>query len=218
MPRWPRPPIRGAIPTVAPGTARMRPPLPMTSVAQELLDSAARAQSRGGIAASAAFLDRAVTFTADAGQRASRALAAARAKFEAADFRAAESLLAAADAGPLDELGRAELQRMRAQVAFDLRRGRDAPAPARLRSHATAAARSGARERDPPSGAHRDDLCRGAGRRTRRRRGHSRRARRRRRPPAASTRATSCWWDWPPASPTATSPPRRCSARRSPGT
>jgi DNA-binding CsgD family transcriptional regulator len=100
---------------------------PDDGVAQELLDSAARAQSRGGIAASAAFLDRAVTFTADAGQRATRALAAARAKFEAADFLATESLLAAADAGPLDELGRAELQRMRAQLAFDLRRGRDAP-------------------------------------------------------------------------------------------
>ena len=100
---------------------------PDDDVAQELLDSATRAQSRGGIAAAAAFLDRAVTFTADPGQRASRALVAARAKFEAADYLAAESLLAAADAGPLDELGRAELQRMRAQMAFDLRRGRDAP-------------------------------------------------------------------------------------------
>ena len=100
---------------------------PDDGVAQELLDSAARAQSRGGIAASAAFLDRAVTFTADPGQRASRALVAARAKYEAADFLAAESLLAAAAAGPLDELGRAELQRVRAQIAFDLRRGRDAP-------------------------------------------------------------------------------------------
>ena len=89
-------------------------------MAQELLDSATRAQSRGGIAAAAAFLDRAVTFTADPGLRASRALAAARAKLEAADFLAAESLLAAADAGPLDELGRAELQRMRAQIALSI--------------------------------------------------------------------------------------------------
>jgi DNA-binding CsgD family transcriptional regulator len=101
---------------------------PDDDVAQELLDSATRAQSRGGVAATAAFLDRAVTFTSDPGLRASRALAAARAKFEAADFLAAESLLAAADAGPLEELGRAELQRMRAQMAFDVRRGRDAPA------------------------------------------------------------------------------------------
>ena len=100
---------------------------PDEAVAQELLDSASRAESRGGIAAAAAFLDRAVTFTEDPHERASRALAAARAKFDAADFLAAESLLATADAGPLDELGQALLQRTRAQIAFDLRRGSDAP-------------------------------------------------------------------------------------------
>jgi DNA-binding CsgD family transcriptional regulator len=100
---------------------------PDDDVAQELLDSAVRAQSRGGIAASAAFLDRAVTFTSDPAQRAVRALAAARTKLAAADVLAADSLLAIADAGPLNDLGRAELQRMRAQMAFDLRRGRDAP-------------------------------------------------------------------------------------------
>jgi DNA-binding CsgD family transcriptional regulator len=100
---------------------------PDEAVAQELLESASRAQSRGGIAAAAAFLDRAVTFTADPHERASRALAAAQAKFDAADFLAAESLLATADAGPLDELGQALLQRTRAQIAFDLRRGTDAP-------------------------------------------------------------------------------------------
>jgi DNA-binding CsgD family transcriptional regulator len=100
---------------------------PDDDVAQELLDSAARAQSRGGIAAAAAFMDRAVTFTSDPAQRANRALGAARAKFEAADFLAAQSLLATADAGPLDELGGAQLQRMRARLAFDLRRGSDAP-------------------------------------------------------------------------------------------
>ena len=100
---------------------------PDETVAQELLDSASRAEGRGGIAAAAAFLDRAVTFTADPRERASRALAAAQAKFAAADFLAAESLLATADAGPLDELGQALLQRTRAQIAFDLRRGSDAP-------------------------------------------------------------------------------------------
>ncbi len=100
---------------------------PDEAVAQELLDSASRAESRGGIAATAAFLDRAVTFTEDPHELASRALAAAKAKFDAADFLAAESLLATADAGPLDELGQALLQRTRAQIAFDLRRGSDAP-------------------------------------------------------------------------------------------
>ena len=96
-------------------------------MAEELIDSASRAQSRGGIAAAAAFLERAVTFTPDPGARASRALTAAQMKFEAGDLSAASSLLAAAEAGPLDELGQARAQRVRAQIAFDARRGSDAP-------------------------------------------------------------------------------------------
>jgi DNA-binding CsgD family transcriptional regulator len=101
---------------------------PDEAVAAELIDSAGRAERRGGVAAAAAFLERSVMFTVDPGERASRALAAARAKFEAADFASARSLLAVADAGQLDDLGRAKVQRMRAQIAFDLRRGSDAPA------------------------------------------------------------------------------------------
>jgi DNA-binding CsgD family transcriptional regulator len=101
---------------------------PDEAVAAELVDSAGRAQRRGGVAAAAAFLERSVTFTLDPGERASRALAAAGAKFEAADFTSARSLLAVADAGPLDDLGRAKVRRLRAQIAFDLRRGSDAPA------------------------------------------------------------------------------------------
>src|SRR5262249_13007821 len=101
---------------------------PDESVAAELIGSAGRAQRRGGVAAAAAFLERSVTVTVHPGERASRALAAARAKFEAADFASARALLALADAGPLDDLGRAKVQGMRAQIAFDLRRGSDAPA------------------------------------------------------------------------------------------
>jgi DNA-binding CsgD family transcriptional regulator len=101
---------------------------PDEGVAAELIESAGRAQRRGGVAAAAAFLERSVTFTVDPRDRATRALAAARAKFDAADFAAAQSLLALADAGPLDELGMAKVQGMRAQIAFDLRRGSDAPA------------------------------------------------------------------------------------------
>src|SRR4051794_11763060 len=96
---------------------------PDEEVAGELIDSASRAQGRGGIAAAAAFLERAVTFTPDPGQRASRALTAAQMKLEAGDVSAAGALLAAADAGPLDELGQARAQRGHAQIAFDLRRG-----------------------------------------------------------------------------------------------
>src|SRR4051794_11535663 len=100
---------------------------PDEEVAGELIDSASRAQRRGGIAAAAAFLERAVTFTPDPGERASRALTAAQLKLEAGDLSAAGSLLAAADAGPLDELGQARAQRVQAQIAFDMRRGSDAP-------------------------------------------------------------------------------------------
>jgi DNA-binding CsgD family transcriptional regulator len=100
---------------------------PDDAVAAELIHSANRARGRGGIAAAAAFLERAVTFTADPGERAARALAAAQMKLGAGDLSTAASLLAAADAGPLDELGQARAQLAHAQIAFDQRRGSDAP-------------------------------------------------------------------------------------------
>jgi DNA-binding CsgD family transcriptional regulator/tetratricopeptide (TPR) repeat protein len=100
---------------------------PDEEVAGELIDSASRARSRGGIAAAAAFLEQAVTFTPDPGERASRALTAAQLKLGAGELSAAGALLAAADAGPLDVLGQARAQRVHAQMAFDLRRGSDAP-------------------------------------------------------------------------------------------
>src|SRR4029077_11710024 len=52
---------------------------------------------------------------------------AALAKFAAGDIAAAEVLLATTEVGPLDELGRAKVQRVRAEIAFALRRGSDAP-------------------------------------------------------------------------------------------
>ncbi len=100
---------------------------PDDDVALELVERAAHAQARGGIAATAAFLDRACALTGDPALRASRALAAARAKFAAGDAAAAETLLATAEAGPVGELGLAQIEHLRAQIAFDLRRGRDAP-------------------------------------------------------------------------------------------
>src|SRR3954468_12585809 len=100
---------------------------PDDAVAAELIHSANRARGRGGIAAAAAFLERAVTFTADPRERAARALTAAQMKLGAGDLSAAASLLAAADAGPLDALGQAKAQLAHAQIAFDMRRGSDAP-------------------------------------------------------------------------------------------
>lgn len=101
---------------------------PDETVAGELERSADRAQGRGGIAAAAAFLERATDLTPDPARRVARALAAAQAKFEAGAANAAYELLAAAEIGPLDDLQRARLARMRAHIVFAQRRGRDAPA------------------------------------------------------------------------------------------
>jgi len=91
---------------------------PDEEVASELERSAARAQARGGLAAGAAFLERAVDLTLDPALRTQRSLAAARAKFEAAAPDAASELLATAEMGPLDELQRARLERLRAQIGL----------------------------------------------------------------------------------------------------
>ena len=89
--------------------------------------SAARAQARGGLAAAAAFLQRAVALTADPALRAERALAAAQASLGAGAFDVARRLLGTAEAGPLDELGEARTDLLRAEVAFAQRRGGDTP-------------------------------------------------------------------------------------------
>jgi DNA-binding CsgD family transcriptional regulator len=101
--------------------------VPDETVARELAGSAGRAQRRGGVAAAAAFWEQAVALTPDPGDRASRALTAAEAKFAAGDFAAVQALLAIAQAGPASDLDHARAQRMAAQTAFALRRGRDAP-------------------------------------------------------------------------------------------
>ena len=100
---------------------------PDEAVAGELISSAGRALRRGGIAACAAFLERAVALTPDAAERAARALVAADTKYAAGDFVAAQALLVTAEVGPLPELGQARIVRMRAEIAFALRRGSDAP-------------------------------------------------------------------------------------------
>jgi DNA-binding CsgD family transcriptional regulator len=100
---------------------------PDEEVAAELEQSAGRAQARAGPAAAAAFLERAVRLTADPMLRTQRALAAAQAKCDAAAPDAAFELLAIAEMGRLDELQRARLERLRAQVAFAHQRGIDGP-------------------------------------------------------------------------------------------
>jgi DNA-binding CsgD family transcriptional regulator len=101
---------------------------PDEQVAAELERSAGRAQARGGVAAAAAFLQRAVELTAEPGPRAGRALAAAYANLQAGAFGAALELVATAEAGPLDDLQRARVSLLRGQVAFAAGAVGEAPA------------------------------------------------------------------------------------------
>jgi DNA-binding CsgD family transcriptional regulator len=96
-------------------------------VAAELERSAGRARARGGLAAGAAFHERAVELTPDSRRRAQRALLAAQGKHQAGAPDAALRLLAMAQAGPLDEHERARAQLLHAQITFAMTRGRDAP-------------------------------------------------------------------------------------------
>jgi DNA-binding CsgD family transcriptional regulator len=96
-------------------------------VAAELERSSDRARARGGLAAAAAFLERAAELTPAPATRARRALAAAQTKHLAGAPDAALELLTIARAGPLDELDRARAQLLHAQITFAVTRGRDAP-------------------------------------------------------------------------------------------
>ena len=100
---------------------------PDEEVAAELERSAGRAQARGGMAAAAAFLRRAVDLTGEPARRSERALVAAQASVLAGAFDAAAELLAVAAAGPLDELQQARASLLRGQIAF-ASGGADAPA------------------------------------------------------------------------------------------
>jgi DNA-binding CsgD family transcriptional regulator len=100
---------------------------PDEEVAAELERSAARAQARGGFAAAAAFLERAVALSPEPSRRAQRALAAAQTKFEAGALDDALGLLQTAESGSaVDDLVRAQVHLLRAQIAFASRRGSDA--------------------------------------------------------------------------------------------
>jgi DNA-binding CsgD family transcriptional regulator len=98
---------------------------PDEQVAEELERSAGRAQSRGGLAAAAAFLERSMLLTPDRPRRGERMVAAAQVNLQAGAFGRALELLA--EAGPLDELHQARADALRGQIAFASGLGDDAP-------------------------------------------------------------------------------------------
>ena len=119
-------------------------PGPDEEIAGELERSAGRAQARGGLAAAAAFLERAAMLTPGSGRRAQRLLAAARAMRGAGALDAALELLVALEAESLDQLQAAEVERLRGQIALDQWRGGDA-----VRLLLGGARQAGARRRRP---------------------------------------------------------------------
>jgi DNA-binding CsgD family transcriptional regulator len=99
---------------------------PDEAVAVELERAAGRAQARGGLAAAAAFLERATALTADPQRHTERALAAAQTHFEAGALDEALALLGAAEPCAVDDVQH-RVHLLRAQIAFASRRGSDAP-------------------------------------------------------------------------------------------
>jgi DNA-binding CsgD family transcriptional regulator len=91
---------------------------PDEDIASELERSASRAHARGGFVAAAEFLERAAELTPELPRRGARELAAAQAKFDAAAPHSAYELLATVDMSGLDELQRARVDVLRAQIAF----------------------------------------------------------------------------------------------------
>ncbi|HEY2005576.1 MAG TPA: ATP-binding protein, partial [Solirubrobacteraceae bacterium] len=100
---------------------------PDDDVASELERSAGRAQARGGLGATAAFLGRAAELTRDPTRRVERALAAAAASLQAGAFDAALGILATTEAGALDEFHHAQVELLRGHIAFASGLGSDAP-------------------------------------------------------------------------------------------
>jgi DNA-binding CsgD family transcriptional regulator len=97
-------------------------------LAAELERSAERAQGRGGLAAAAAFLERAAALTPNRGLRARRSLAAAQAKYLAGSPPAALMLLESAASAEMDALQFALAQRLRGRIALHVgRSGEGAP-------------------------------------------------------------------------------------------
>ena len=99
--------------------------LPDEDVAADLQRGAARARTRGGPAAAAAFLERAAALTPDPADRTDRLLAAAEATYEAGAAPATLRLLDEARGEPLSPRQDAFVGRLRARAAYAMHRDSD---------------------------------------------------------------------------------------------
>jgi DNA-binding CsgD family transcriptional regulator len=91
---------------------------PNDEVAGELERSADRANSRGGPAAAAAFLELAANLTSDSERRARLTIASAESKYDAGALRQAAALLDGLDVASLGDADRAHLDLIRARILF----------------------------------------------------------------------------------------------------
>jgi DNA-binding CsgD family transcriptional regulator len=98
---------------------------PDEGAAAGLERAAGRAEARGGLAAAAAFLERAANVTPDAAGRAVRTLAAAEIMLLAGEPCATEKLLDVTAAEALDEHGQARAELLRARLSLILNGGGD---------------------------------------------------------------------------------------------
>jgi DNA-binding CsgD family transcriptional regulator len=93
-------------------------PEPAESVATQMEQAASRSMQRGGVAAAAAFLDRASRLTPDPALRGTRALAAAQAKSQAGAYDEALELLDIAGLSPLSDYDEARTDLVRGRLQF----------------------------------------------------------------------------------------------------
>ena len=100
---------------------------PDEEIAAELERSAGRAQIRGGMAAAAAFLERAAELTPDRERQGMRLLFAAGAHLSAGAHDRAEDLLASSMRYPDDPIAKAQVMRMEGAIRFADGRGGDTP-------------------------------------------------------------------------------------------